>query len=161
VREPMRYNRRKAMPKNRTNLQNKIFHQLVGKAGLSNDDKAVLVFDFTKGRTDSSKEMRFDEMNAAIKHLGGTVFDSKEKRAKTWFPKNVVAIVSTLQKQKMESLKESRNMSDEGFAKLCRAILKGIPYPRTSKEAQKVIEAIKAMNSRDSKAPKAKTQEVA
>jgi hypothetical protein len=157
----MRYNRRKAMPKLRTNRQNAAFHKLIGSRGLTNEDKAELVSDVTKGRVESSKLMTFDEMNSAIKRLGGTVFDSRDKRSKIWFPKNVVGMISPLQRNKLEQLKASRNMSEQGFSDLCKRMLKGKSAPTTISDAQKLTEAIKAMNARDAKAPKAKTQEVA
>lgn len=138
------------MPKfiQRTNKQNSALHDLLGKHGFTNDDKAEMVFDFTNGRTEHSSAMSFDECNRMIERLGGTAFRSKQQRHTQFFPKNVVGLITAPQREKLAELKHLRNMTDEGFARLCRRTISK-PAPHTVADAQKIIEAIKAMMNRD------------
>jgi hypothetical protein len=135
----------------RTNRQNSAFHKLVGKWKFDTEAKAQFVFDITKGRTESSKEMSFDEMNCAIEKLGGTPFQSKEKRQTRYFPKNVVGL-DPISKDAIRVMEEYRAKlprleSDLAFQKLCLNVIKKV-YPTRVRDGQKMIECLKAMSNR-------------
>lgn len=145
------------MPKKnlRTNQQNKALHLLLNKHGFTSDDKAEMVFDLTNGRTEHSSEMSFDEANAMIERLGGTPFRSRQKRQTQYFPKNVIALVSTQAKEKIVELRNQRPLlaGVEAWHRFCQRTC-GKTEPRTVKDGQKIIEALKAMNKRDAETAK-------
>lgn len=61
------------MEKIRTQEQNTRFHAIIGKLGLSKDEKQQLVEEVSYGRTDSSRELYVSEMNHLINHLQSIV----------------------------------------------------------------------------------------
>lgn len=67
----------------RTNAQNSRFHALIAARKFDKEEKAALVLTYTQGRSDSSADMTYQEMNEAIKHLEGLEMASIRKmRAK-------------------------------------------------------------------------------
>lgn len=135
----------------RTNKQNSAFHKLLNKWKFDSEAKAQFVFDITKGRTESSKEMSFDEMNFAIEKLGGTPFQSKEKRQTRYFPKNVVGL-DPISKEAIQVMEEYRAklprlLNDDAFKNLCLRTIKK-EYPTRVKDGQRMIECLKAMSKR-------------
>lgn len=139
------------MPKKkRTNLQNKIIHQLVGKWDFTRDDKAEMVFDITNGRTASTKEMYFDEANEMIHRLQGQPVTESRRTVNHRNQKaGVESIATATHRDFMNQLVRGRNITKEGLEKLSARVNSGVKNPRTSKEVNRIIEAIKQMNRRD------------
>ncbi len=148
----------------RTNKQNSAFHELLGKFKIDDAMKAEIVKEATNGRETSSSKMSFDEMNWAIEiKLGGTAFASRTKRKTTWYPKNVVGMISPQAKDKITEIRNMRPQlaSPEAWQRFCQRMLHK-SEPRTVTDGQKVIEALKAMNKRDAEnTPVAETKEAA
>lgn len=143
------------MSKLRTSKQNRIIHSLVNRWNFTGDDKAEMVFGITEGRTCSTKEMTFDEANVMIKRLDGRPvveqpLKDKSRRTVQYHrqKQGVEQIITPTMKDFIHSLQRGRNMSDDGLKSLCRRMLKK-DFPQTNKEANKIVEAIKAMNRRD------------
>lgn len=141
----------------RTNQQNAAFHRLIGSRGLTNEDKSELVFDITNGRTESSKSMSFDEMNFAIKKLGGTEFSSRLKRKTTFYPKSKsnIVLIDPISPEALFTLNEYRQklprlIADDAFCKLCKTVIKK-PFPTRVGDGQKMIECLKSMSRRAAK----------
>ena len=63
----------------RTLQQNSRFHALVGHRKLDKEEKKALCLDVSNGRTDSSSDLTFEEMNQAIKMLDSEVEGSVKK----------------------------------------------------------------------------------
>ena len=139
----------------RTKAQNSIIHSLLGRFGFKSEDKAELVYDITGGRTEHSSEMSFAEAEQMINRLGGNPRRKKESDAA---PRTVQArrreagvetIATATHKDLMNRLARGREMSEQGLGDLSARVNKGTRSPRTSKEVNRVIEAIKNMNRRD------------
>lgn len=139
----------------RTLKQNNALHKLLDQRGFAQEDKADMVFDFTKGRTEHSSEMSFDECNAMITHLGGQAFPKSgtTPRRTTNYRRQqagIEQIASPTHKDLMRNLwRKKDDRTDEGLESLSARVNKGLRIPRTTKEVNRVIEAIKAMNRRD------------
>lgn len=144
------------MPKlMKTPAQNKAIFGLAAKVGCSHDDLRELAFDVTKERTDSLKQLTFDEANAMIRRLGGRAFNApsqfNSKRTEQHYKQKagIETIATATHVDLMKMLARKRGMSEEGLGDLSARVNKGLKKPRTSKEVSRVIEAIKAMNERD------------
>lgn len=146
--------------KPRTLGQNSAIHGLLGSWGINAEEKAAMVADITKGRTESTKDMSFDEANVMIDRLGGQPFSANvaklSRRSVNHYRQqaNVPQIVTPehLGKLNREWFKKP-GRTEQGLKQLCQRILKdaqGNPLdrPRTTDECSKVIEAVKSMNKR-------------
>lgn len=49
--------------------QNKVLHLYLSKAGIDKQNKKILVREFTRGRSESSADMTYDERNNLIEYL--------------------------------------------------------------------------------------------
>lgn len=141
------------MPKQMKTLsQNKAIFALGARRGCAHEDLRELAFDITGGRTDSIKQLTFDEANGVITRLGGrAVTEPGVSRRTTQYRRQqagVKQIVSPLQKGLIEKLVRGRGITAEGERSLCQRIIKR-DEPTTTVEANKIIEALKAMNTRD------------
>lgn len=141
----------------RTNAQNKALHSLLSKHGFDADSKAEMVYFYTDGRTERSSEMSFDEANRMIHKLGGQPFTAtpsisgKSRRAVNLKNQKagIKSIVSPTHIDLMNRLWRLRDgRTPEGLKALSQRIIRK-DKPATSTECNKVIEAIKSMNSRD------------
>ena len=100
-------------------------------------------------------ELTFDEANTLIVRLGGEAFPAPghvAKRTENYRKQkaNVKTLVTGRQLRMMKDLADKRNMSQIGLASLCMRIIKR-SAPTTTAQCNKVIEALKSMNARDSK----------
>lgn len=139
------------MPKPRTLAQNRVIHSLLGKAGISPDLKAEMVARITNGRTTHSSEMYFHEANTLITELGGDAVDSSRRTQQAHRQKaGIVQLITTEQHKRLEDLAVDRwgEGWNQPLSRLAWRMLKK-NAPRTTVEANKLIEAIKAMNARD------------
>lgn len=143
------------MPKlTKTSAQNRAIFGLGAKLGCSHEDLRKLAYDVTNERTDSIKALTFDEANGMIRRLGGRAFDQPNqftsRRTENYHKQKagIKTIVTVRQKGLIERLIRQRNITADGERALCRRIIK-CDEPRTTSEANKIIEALKAMNARD------------
>lgn len=123
---------------------------------MSKSDLEDLAFDVSRGRTERLSKLTFEEANGLIVRLGGDAFPvSRSRRTRQYHRQlaGVQKLVSGPQRTYLDSLRKGRGISDEGFEKMCVRTI-GMPKPRTTKEANIMIEALKSMNKRDRK-PKA------
>lgn len=139
----------------KTLQQNRAIFGLGQKRGCAHEDLREVAFDVTGGRTDSIKQLNFDEANGVIKRLGGREFvaqplagHSRRTVQHHRQTAGVKQIVTTEQKGKIERLLQQRSIGADGYKSLCRRMLKH-DEPRTTIEANKIIEALKAMIARD------------
>jgi galactokinase len=145
------------MPKTamKTKAQNSAIFGLGARLKCSHEDLRELAFDVTNGRTDQISELTFDEANGMISRLGGRPFvknpqfDSKRAEQHRKQEAGVETIATGTHKDFMRSLARKRGMDAAGLGDLSAKVNKGLREPRTSKEVNRVVEAIKAMNRRD------------
>lgn len=138
--------------KKRTLKQNRIIHALLNKYGCSTDDKAEMVYDITQGRTESTKEMYESEADVMIRRLGGSTQPVSRKSRRTVNYQRqkmgVAQLITKKQEDYLRDLVKKRNISEPGLRSLCEKIIKK-SFPRTTKDGNKVIEALKSMIRRD------------
>ncbi|HUF02823.1 MAG TPA: hypothetical protein VMM38_01465 [Aridibacter sp.] len=137
----------------KTNAQIKRMFGLGRPLGCGKEELEELACDVTNGRTERLSKLTFDEANAMIERLGGDAFPvSRSLRTVQYHRQKagVTQIVTPRQMKYLEDLAAKRNITDEGLERLCRKIL-GRGLPRTTKDANKVIEALKSMIARDAK----------
>ena len=100
----------------------------------------------------SIKELSFAEANKVIVALGGKAFlrGQSPRRTRQHHHKEsgVTQIVTEEQLTLINKLALKRNWTATSLDNFCRRMLKR-PRPKTTIEANKIIEALKAMNSRD------------
>ncbi|MCC6328962.1 MAG: hypothetical protein IT174_10630 [Acidobacteria bacterium] len=99
--------------------------------------------------------LSFDQANAIIHRLGGEPLNPPGSRLTSRRTVNyrrqkggVPQIATAAQMKFLNDLAAGRGITDAGLKNLCTRMIKK-PRPRTSAEANKIIEAIKAMNARD------------
>lgn len=135
----------------RTKLQNAIIHQRRSVTKITEENYRVLVFNLTNGRTETSAEMTTQEADELIKALGGVPpVRSRRTQQRRNQKAGVVALVTPAQTQTLITLAEARWGNDyiKPLQSLCQRIHRR-SAPHTSKQAQSLIEAIKAMQARD------------
>ncbi len=64
----------------RTLAQNKRLHALITKRGIGDETKAEMVFNLTKGRTDSTAELTYYECNTLIRNLENVSANNNAQR---------------------------------------------------------------------------------
>ncbi len=138
----------------KTNSQLQRIFGLAKPLGCSKEDLEDLAFEISEGRVDRLSQLSFAEANAMIERLGGSLQSMtpartlRYRRTKAGIPQ----IASHTQIALLKRLVDGRGISEEGLERLCRRMLKGQPKPRTTADANKIIEAIKSMNRRDAAA---------
>lgn len=139
------------MPKPRTLAQNRAIHSLLGKTKIDAELKGQMVARITNYRTTHTSEMYFHEANTLIVELGGTAQSSSLRTQQHHRQQaGVVQIITPEQNELLTDLARKR-WGVEYEVPLKRLALRVIKKlrPSTTIEANKVIEAIKAMNARD------------
>lgn len=140
--------------------QNNAIFGLASKHGVDIESLRDLAAEVSDGRIDRLSMLSFEEANRMIHRLGGDPFaGSGTPRRTVNYQRQqagVQQIAQPAQLALMRDLAAGRGISDDGLERMCRRMLKGNPYPRTTAETNKIIEALKAMNARD-----ARKQEVA
>ena len=126
---------------------------LAKKHDLDFDDEARSFYaaEVSKSRVTHLSQLSFDEANALIKQLGGDPFRSATPRRTQNYHRQQAGVPQIAQRDHlklMRDLADSRNMSESGLESLGQRILHHWP-PRTTKETNKIVEALKAMNARD------------
>lgn len=141
----------------RTKTQNKSIHALLGKHGIDAETKAAMVERITNNRTSHTSQMSFAEANQLITELDGKPHDRSLRTMQyTRAKAGVVSMITSQQRERIKLLSVNRwgNNYSAPLQALCMRMLKK-SEPVTSPDAQKVIEAIKAMNARDKQPPQA------
>jgi len=139
------------MPKLRTKAQNSLMFGLASKAGVSHDDLRDWTAEITNGRTDHTSKLYHHEALEIINRLQNFVSPNQTPRRTVNYRRRrdgIEQIVSIAHLGKLQSLADGRGMTNEGLQQLCLRMIK-TEKPRTTKECNKIIEAIKAMNTRD------------
>lgn len=143
-----------APPKgNHTSGQTKAMFGLAKKRGLSDEELYDHVEAVSGGRSISALDR--NQADAVITRLGGTAFTTrtaygKSQRRTQQIKKaaNIQSIASKAQLDKMERLASGRGIGEDGLARMCQRTIRR-DYPVTTKEANRMIEALKKMNERD------------
>ena len=137
----------------RTKLQNAIIHQRRNVTKITDENYRVLVFNLTNGRTETSAEMTTQEADELIKALGGVPpVRSRRTQQRRNKAAGVIGLITPAQTATLNALAEARWGTDytKPLAALCQRMHRR-NAPHTSKQAQSLIEAIKAMQARDAK----------
>jgi len=143
------------MPRMKTNAQNKRIFGLKAKLGLEHEDLREIAFLVSDGRVEQISKLTELEAAAIIRTLESKLPQSQQpevsrrtinyRRQKA----GVEIIVTPTHLDYMRKLwRKVEGRTDEGLESLSLKVIKHAK-PRTSKECSKVIEAIKAMNSRE------------
>lgn len=151
------------MPKFRTKSQNSRMHGLASQCGLSHDDLREYADEISGGRTDHTSELYTTEADAIIHRLESVAKPKPASPRTVQYRRQKVGvkrIVSPLQTGLIEKLIHGRGISAEGERALCLRIIKK-NEPLTTSDANKIIEALKAMNTRDKTARAFMNQEAA
>lgn len=139
----------------KTPAQNKAIFGLGAKLGCGHEELRELAFDVTNGRTDSLKALTFDEANGMIRRLGGRAFSKpnefRSKRSQQ-YDKQKTGVETIVTIQHLEKLRRiwfaKPHRTEDGLKAMCQRVIK-LDKPRTTKECNKVIEAVKSMNTRE------------
>lgn len=142
---------RKTTVRKMTGKQRAAIFGLAKARGLNHETLHSLV-EAEVGKT-SIKELTFAEANKIIVAMGGKAFQrggEKPRRTRQHHHKQagVSQIVTEDQLALINSLAQKRNWTATSLDNFCRRMLKR-PRPTTTIEANKIIEALKTMNSRD------------
>ncbi len=142
------------MPKFRTKAQNSLMFGLAAKAGVSHDDLREWTSEITNGRTDHTSELYYGEAVEIIDRLQKFVNPDETPRRTVNYRKQKTG-VKTIETQ--AQLKKINDLwfaipgrTASGLESICLRTIK-IEKPRTTKEGNKIVEAIKSMNAREEK----------
>lgn len=139
----------------KTNEQLRAIFGLGKDRGFAKEDLEELAADQTGGQVKRLSLLSFDQANAMIKHLGGDPFPANgvqvPRRTENHRKQKagVITMASPAHLAKMDDLAAKRGMKPEQLQRLCLRMLK-TKRPTTAIGCNKVIEAIKSMNQRDS-----------
>ncbi len=122
---------------------------------LVKEDLELLAAEVTNNRTCRLSKLSFDEANQMVTRLGGDAFPSPGHVAlRTLNHRRQKAGIKQVETAKhtrlIRDLAARRNMSEAGLASLCMRVIKR-PAPLTTAQGNKIVEALKAMNARDSR----------
>lgn len=121
--------------------------------GMDKEALEELAAEKTCGQVTRLSLLTFDQANAMIEHLGGEAFPGTgHVAARTANYRKQKAGIKTVETNRhlrlIADLAAKRNMSEAGLAKLCMRVIKR-PSPATTAQGNKIVEALKAMNRRD------------
>lgn len=140
-----------AQPQPKSNSQVRAIFGLAKQRGIDPDELRAVVEDVTKrsvpaGRTGVAK-LNFTQADAVIVKLGGEPFAARRTVQQRRKNAGVQQLVGPNQLLYLKQLANARGWGDDTLADFCRRQC-GHARPRTTREANKVIEALKAMNRR-------------
>jgi hypothetical protein len=145
------------MPNLRTTAQNSRLFAIAGKLGITHDDLHDYAFEYSAERTTHTSELYVDECERLLKHLDKLANPNTGK----WSPRTVSkakkdagidTIVPAGQLNKLTHLWfEVEGRTAVGLRAMCQRVIK-LDKPRTTTECNKVIEAVKSINRRATKA---------
>lgn len=141
--------------KPRTKAQNTMIHAIAAKLGLDKDSLHELAFDVSGKRTERTSELSVDEAAKLINRLqmwaNPHALENKSTRTMQYRRQQagVARIVTPEHIDKMRSLWFAKpGRTESGLESLTLRQIK-LEKPRTTKQCNSVIEAIKAMNLRE------------
>lgn len=122
---------------------------LARSAGHSDEDRHAVIAAVTNGRTESVKDLTFNEANLVIRHYKGRAFKPAPRRTvhHRRQQRGIKQIVSESQLELIAKLASQRNWSPVALKEFCKRQAGHFPL-RTTEDANRVIEALKAMNRR-------------
>lgn len=140
------------MPKFRTKAQNSMIFAIAAKIGVTHDDLREWTFEITKERTDHTSELYFNEAVRIIDRLQGYANADNTPRRTVNYRRAKAGVVS------IDTAKQAKLLNELWFKyphrtqcdldSICVRVTK-LEKPRTTKDFNKVIEAVKAMNKRE------------
>jgi Protein of unknown function (DUF1018) len=133
-----------ARPKTRAQLRR--IYGLAKDCGLDNEELHALVFDATN--KSSIAALNVTQADVVIARLGGEPLAARRTIQQRRKNAGIVAVVSPAQIQLIADLASQRHWSAETLQEFCRRQTGHFPL-RTTKDANKVIEALKSMNRRE------------
>ncbi len=142
------------MPKLRTKAQNSLMWGLAKKIGVTHDDLSEMAFDVSRGRTEHTSELYQPEMVKLIDRLEEFANPKKDKtpRRTTNYRKQKTGVETIVTPEHLDKLNREwariPGRTPSGLESLTFRIIKA-DRPRTTKECNKVIEAVKSMNARE------------
>lgn len=137
---------------NKTQKQNRAIWALAHKLGFSNDDVHELALEVTGKQ--SIRALSRKEADDVIDRMGGQPFfrdKSGTPRRTVSYRRQQTGVVQLETEKQLNLLRDlatRRGWSEETLQNFCQRQIKK-SLPTTTKEANKVIEGIKAMNKRD------------
>ena len=130
-----------------TNKQKALIHMAVATLGIDREDyRAMLVERYPSCWTGSCTELTYDEASDLIDRLKAMGFEIKRRR--NLCPKNVTKLASRDQLAMIARLEEEVAWRLPDGALRFRVKIIGRERPATSRDADKLIEALKSMASR-------------
>ena len=142
--------------KPRTKAQNSLMFGLASKCGVTHDDLRDWTFEITEGRTEHTSELYYDEAVKIINRLQSYVDkkDGKVSQRTIQYRRQQAGIKQIVTQDQLDKIqrdwKAVEGRTPSGLESLCFGIL-NYDKPRTTADANKVIEAIKSMNKRAQK----------
>lgn len=140
------------MPQLRSKAQNSRMHALKAKLGLTHDDLRDYAADVSDGRTDHTSELYVGEMNEIIHRLQSLASPKETPLRTVQYRRQQAGVVSidTARQEKMlnDLWFAFPHRNGDGLTSICLRTIK-TEKPRTTKEFNKIIEAVKSMNSRE------------
>lgn len=141
--------------KQRTKAQNTMIHAIAGKLGLPKEDIAELAFDISGNRTEHTSELSVDEAAKLINRLQMWANPQAVKspsRRTIQYRRQQAGIKQAVTPEHIDKMRRlwfaKPGRTESGLESLTLRQIK-LEKPRTTKECNSVIEAIKAMNLRE------------
>lgn len=142
------------MPLFRTKGQNKLMFSVAAQVGVSHDDLREWTFEITNGRTEHTSELYYAQAVEIINRLQALANPHQTPRRTTNYRRaktGVINIDVAAQAKLLNELWfEYPTRTASGLESLCLRTIK-IEKPRTTKEFNPIIEAVKSMNNREEK----------
>lgn len=137
----------------RTKGQNSLMFALANQVGVTHNDLKDWTFEITNGRTEHTSELYYSEAVKIIDRLQSYVKKQtgKVSQRTIQYRRQQAGIKQIVTQDQLDKIqrewKEVEGRTPSGLESLCFRILK-YDKPRTTADANKVIEAIKSMNKR-------------
>jgi len=141
-------------PTLRTKAQNSLMFGLAGKAGVSHDDLRDWTAEITNGRTEHTSELYYSEAVEIIDRLQNYLNPQQTQPSlrTVQYRRQQAGVEQIVTQEHLQKLNDlwfaKKDRTPSGLESLCFRMLK-LNKPRTTKDCNKVIEAVKAMNKRE------------
>jgi hypothetical protein len=137
-------------PRSKTYDQVRAIFGSAKESGIADEALRDVVADVTK-RTRSIKELTFAEAERVITRLKGDAHTPNTARRTQQHRRRKAGVKQMVQQSQLELIAElasQRNWTAETITNFCQKMIKR-PRPLTTNDANKMIEALKAMNKRE------------
>lgn len=139
--------------KKRTPVQNRKMFGLKSKIGLEHEDLREMAYDITNGETEHTSELTIEECDKLIARLESFLPKEEKRSPRTIrYHRQKAGVVNINVAKQWKTIQDlwlkfpHRRLS--GLEKICLRTIKK-PKPLTTKEANKIFEAVKSMNQRE------------